>query len=108
MTNTKITARLHKNNRTTLTATLDPAIIRQTKMNLTATLDPAIIRQTKMNLYELAIANGFTGSFDDFLLFFKIDMNNLSELISSDENNGLILGSDNKLYVNNSLTKEDW
>ena len=70
MTNTKITARLHKNNRTTLTATLDPAII----------------RQTKMNLYELAIANGFTGSFDDFLLFFKIDMNNLSELISSDEN----------------------
>ena len=70
MTNTKITARLHKNNRTTLTATLDPAII----------------RRTKMNLYELAIANGFTGSFDDFLLLFKIDMNNLSELISSDEN----------------------
>ena len=92
MTNTKITARLHKNN----------------KSSLTATLDPVVIRQAKMNLYELAVANGFKGSFDDFLLFFKIDMNELVELISNDENNGLVLGSDNKLYTPNTLTQLDW
>lgn len=92
MTNTKLTARLHKNNKT----------------SLTATLDPVVIKQAKMNLYELAIQNGFKGSFDDFLLFFKIDMNNLSELISLDDNNGLVLGSDNKLYTPNTLTQLDW
>lgn len=86
----------------TLTAT-----IKSQKSSLTATLDPAIITRGKLDLYELAKTQGFDGSFDEFLASFRLDLSSLSTLISTDENNGLTLGSDNKLHIN-PLTKQDW
>lgn len=103
-TNKKITSKIENTNKLNITAVLN----KNNKTSLTATLDPVIIKQAKMNLYELAIQNGFNGSFDDFLSFFKLDMTNLSDLISLDDNNGLVIGSDNKLYTPNTLTQLDW
>ena len=99
-----INQKVTSSNKLNITAVLQ----KNNKTSLTATLDPVVIKQAKMNLYELAVENGFTGSFDDFLLLFKIDINNLMDLISQDENNGLTLGSDAKLFINNPLTKQDW
>lgn len=81
------------------------AVISQISPKLTATLDPAIIQTGKMNLYELALANGFVGSFDAFLAQFHLS--SPKELISSDPSNTLTLGQDNKLFIN-LLTKQDW
>lgn len=67
--------------------------------SLTATLDPATIAQAKLNLYELAVANGFVGSFDDFLAVMKVDLNDISSLISTDNGNALTTGTDDKLFV---------
>ena len=69
------------------------AIINPSKDALTATLDPDIIAKAKLNLYELAQANGFTGTFDEFLS----SIVDTAALISGDNPNDLKLGSDNKL-----------
>ena len=71
------------------------AIITPSKDVLTATLDPEVIAKAKLNLYELAQANGFTGTFDEFL----VAIQEPSKHISTDPNNDLKLGSDNKLMV---------
>lgn len=78
------------------------------KASLTATLDPATIAQAKLNLYELAQANGFKGSFDEFLASLKID--DPKELISADDSNQLTTGADGKLYTPQPIifTKQDW
>lgn len=84
------------------------AVISPKNPMLIATLDPAIIKTGKMNLYELAVANGFVGSFDAFLAQFILS--NPKEFISTDPANTLTLGTDNKLFTKhfNPLTKEDW
>ena len=69
------------------------AIITPSKDSLTATLDPEVIAKAKLNLYELAQANGFTGTFDEFLG----SIVDTPSLISDDNPNDLKLGSDNKL-----------
>lgn len=71
------------------------AIITPSKDALTATLDPEVIAKAKLNLYELAQANGFTGTFDEFLVAIQEPV----KYISTDPNNDLKLGSDNKLMV---------
>lgn len=87
------------------------AVISQISPKLTATLDPAIIAKAKLNLYELALANGFIGSFDAFLASLVRSENSISQ----DTGNTLTLGADNKLYVpqntpnqTNIYIKEDW
>ena len=69
------------------------AIITPSKDALTATLDPDVIAKAKLNLYELAQADGFMGTFDDFLG----SIVDTPSLISDDNPNDLKLGSDNKL-----------
>lgn len=71
------------------------AIINPSKDALTATLDSDVIAKAKLNLYELAQANGFTGTFDEFL----VAIQEPAKYISTDPNNDLRLGSDNKLMV---------
>lgn len=71
------------------------AIITPSKDALTATLDPKVIAKAKLNLYELAQANGFMGTFDEFL----VAIQEPAKYISTDPNNDLELGSDNKLKV---------
>lgn len=82
------------------------AIITPSKDALTATLDPEVIAKAKLNLYELAQANGFTGTFDEFL----VAIQEPAKYISTDPNNDLKLGSDNKLYIHTqtTLTQSDW
>lgn len=83
----------------TLTAVIsDPtdslhATINTQSESITATLDPEVIAKAKLNLYELAQANGFTGTFDEFL----VAIQEPAKYISTDPNNDLKLGSDNKL-----------
>ena len=69
------------------------AIISTQVTSVTATLDSAIVAKAKPNLYELALANGFVGTFDDFM----VSIQEPYRLISADPNNDLKLGSDNKL-----------
>lgn len=85
-----------------LTAVISPQVT-----SITATLDPAIIEQAKLNLFELAQQKGFVGTFEDFLHALVPTPN---EIISTDINNDLKLGSDNKLFVNTQthLTQADW
>lgn len=45
-----------------LTAVISPQVT-----SITATLDPAIIEKAKLNLFELAQQKGFVGTFEDFL-----------------------------------------
>ena len=71
------------------------AIISTPVTSVTATLDSAIVAKAKLNLYELAQANGFTGTFDEFL----VAIQEPAKYISTDPNNDLKLGSDNKLMV---------
>ena len=82
------------------------AIITPSKDALTATLDPEVIAKAKLNLYELAQANGFTGTFDEFL----VEIQEPAKYISTDPNNDLKPGSDNKLYIHTqtTLTQSDW
>ena len=71
------------------------AIISTPVTSVTATLDSAIVAKAKLNLYELALANGFVGTFDDFMASIQEPY----RFISADPNNDLKLGSDNKLIV---------
>lgn len=49
------------------------ASLPQKRHKITATLDPAIITQAKLNLYELAVKNGFIGSFNEFLASLQLN-----------------------------------
>lgn len=82
------------------------AIITPSKDALTATLDPEVIAKAKLNLYELGQANGFMGTFDEFLVAIQEPV----KYISTDPNNDLKLGNDNKLYIHTqtTLTQSDW
>ena len=63
--------------------------------SITATFDPYVIQQARIDLYELAKQKGFVGTFDEFL----VAIQEPAKYISTDPNNDLKLGSDNKLMV---------
>lgn len=71
------------------------AVITTLADSITATLDPEIIAKGKLDLYELAVKNGFIGTIDDFFKY----ITDSQSAISTDPNNDLKLGSDNKLMV---------
>ena len=71
------------------------AVITTIADSITATLDPEIIAKAKLDLYELAVKNGFIGTIDDFFKY----ITDAQSAISTDPNNDLKLGSDNKLMV---------